>query len=75
MGNHILKQFNSLAPGRFKQNLRQAISKLYLVIDGRGKCENALRWISLDLADDKSALIRTKALPESMLTYVNPILT
>ena len=55
-------QLNALAPGKFKQNFRQVIFKLISVIDGWGiTCEIALRWISLDLTDDKSTLVQVMA--------------
>ena len=53
------------------------IFKRMLVIDGWDiSCETALGWMSLDLADDKSALVSgngfvpsaNKKLPETMLT-------
>ena len=41
---------------------RQEISKLILVIDCRGiPCEIALRWMSLDLTDEKSTLVHSMA--------------
>ena len=49
----------SLAPGRFKVNLGWAIFKLILVVNGWGiSCETALKWMSLDLTDDKSILVQ-----------------
>ena len=62
--NNIL---NSLAPGRFKWNFRWVIFnliliKLILVIDD---CvisfEIALRWMSVDLTDNKSTLVQVMA--------------
>ena len=51
MGKH--PGFNSLAPGRFKRNFTQIISKLILVIDGWDFfCEIALRWMSLHPTDN-----------------------
>ena len=55
-------KINSLAPGRFQQNLRKTIFKLILVIDGCDiSSEIALRWTSLDLSDDKSILVQVMA--------------
>ena len=48
--------------GRFEWNLMQVIFKLISVIDGWGiSCETAVRWMSLDLSDDKSALVLVMA--------------
>ena len=49
--------------------------KVILISDGWGiSCEIALRWLSLDLTDDKSTLIQvpdgTKPLSEQMLTQI-----
>ena len=53
---------NSLAPGRFQFNFRQVIFKLILVNGGWGiPYEIALRWMPLDLTDDKSALVQVMA--------------
>ena len=58
-GNNYL---NSLAPGRFHFNFRQAIFKLILVNGGWGiSHEIALRWMPLDLIDDKSTLVPVMA--------------
>ena len=55
-------QINSLAPGRFLSNFRQVIFKLNLVIDGCDiSCEVVLRWMSMDLTDDRSALVKVMA--------------
>ena len=52
---------NSLAPGRFQQNLRKIIFNLILVTDGYDiSSEIALRWTSLDLSDDKSTFVPLK---------------
>ena len=49
---------NSLHPGRFELNFRWVIFKLILVIGGWGMtCEIAVRWLPLDLTDDKSTLV------------------
>ena len=54
--------FNSLAPGRFEINLRKAIFKLILMIGGWGIfCKIALRWMSMDVIDDKSTLVQVMA--------------
>ena len=53
---------NSLAPGRFKFNFRYAIFKLTLVNGGWGiSYQIALRWMPLDLTDDKSTLVQVMA--------------
>ena len=53
---------NSLAPGRFQFNFRQVIFKLTLVNGGWGiSYEIALRWMPLDLTDDKSTLVQVMA--------------
>ena len=69
---------NSLAPGRLERTFRYVIFKLISVTDGWGiSCKIALRWIPLDLTDDKSTLVQVmnglvpsgnKPLPEPMLT-------
>ena len=68
-----LSCINSLAPGRFHSNFRQVIFKLILVNGGWGiSYEIALRWMPLDLTDDKSILVPSgnKPLPEPMLTQI-----
>ena len=53
---------NSLAPGRFQINFRQVISKLTLVNGGWGISYGiSLRWMPLDLTDDKSTLVQVMA--------------
>ena len=63
---------NSLAPGRLQFNFRYVIFKLTLV--NSGLCipyEIALRWIPLDLTDDKFNIgSGNKPLPEPMLTQM-----
>ena len=61
--NHILKCLvNSLAPGIFQFNFGQVIFKLTLVNGGWGiSYEIALRWMPLDLTDDKSTLVQVMA--------------
>ena len=55
-------QVNSLAPGRFERNLRKVIFKLILMIVGWGIFyKMALRWMSMDLTDDKSTLVQVMA--------------
>ena len=52
----------SLVPVKTEWNFILVIFKLILVIDGWGiSCEIPLRWISLDLTDDWSTLVRVKA--------------
>ena len=54
--------FNSLAPGRCQFNFRYVIFKRNLVNGGWGiSYEIALRWMPLDLTDDKSTLIQVMA--------------
>ena len=49
----------SLAPGKFEWNVRKAISKLILVIDGWGiSYEIALEWLSRSFTGDKSTLVK-----------------
>ena len=53
---------NSLAPGRFQFNFRYLIFKLHLVNGGWGMSyEIGLRWMPLDLTDDKSTLVQVIA--------------
>ena len=53
---------NSLAPGKFEWNFRYLIFQILSVIDGWVvSCELALRWMSLDLTDDKSTLVQVMA--------------
>ena len=52
----------TLAPGRFEQNFREVIFKLISVTDGWGIfCKIALKWMSVDLTDDKSTLVQVMA--------------
>ena len=54
--------FNSLTPGKFEWNVRYLIFQIISVIDGWGiSCELTLRWMSLDLTDDKSTLVQVMA--------------
>ena len=53
---------NSLAPGKFEWHFRYLIFQIISVIDGWGiSCELALRWMSLDLTDDKPTLVQVMA--------------
>ena len=53
---------NSLAPGKFEWYLRNLIFQIISEIDGWGvSCELALRWMPLDLIDDKSKLVQVMA--------------
>ena len=55
-------QLNSLAPGKFEWNFRYLILQIITVIYGWGiSCEFTLRWMSLDLTDDKSTLVQVMA--------------
>ena len=54
---------NPLAPGTFQFNFRLVVFKLILVNGGWGiSYEIALRWLPLDLTDDKSTLVQVMAL-------------
>ena len=58
----MYRWLNSLAPGKFEWNFTYLIFQIISVIDGWGiACEVALRWISLDLTDDKSTLVQVMA--------------
>ena len=47
---------------RFERNFRQVIFQLISVTDGCGiSCKIALRWMPLDLTDDKSTLVQVMA--------------
>ena len=53
---------NSLAPGKIEWNFRSLIFQIISVIDGWGiSCELTLRWMSLDLTNDKSTLVQVMA--------------
>ena len=48
-----------LSPVRFEWNFTQVIFQLISMIDSWGiSCEIALRWLSLDLTDDKSTMLQ-----------------
>ena len=56
---HMHFDINSLAPGKFEWHFRYLISQIISVIDGWGiSFELALRWMSLDLTDNKSTLVQ-----------------
>ena len=58
----FIHEFNSLAPGRYNRNFRYLIFNLISIIGGRGiSCKMTLRWLSLDLNDDKSTLVQVMA--------------
>ena len=58
---HVVK-VNLLGPGRFECDFRKLISWLNFVTDGLGmSCEIALRWMSLDITDDKLTLVQVMA--------------
>ena len=62
MLRHCQVYINSLAPGRFQFNFRWVIFKLSLVNGGWGiSYEIALRWMPLDLTDDKLTLVQVMA--------------
>ena len=51
-----------MTPGRFEWNLRSVIFKLILMIGGWNIFSKiALKWMSLDLIDDKSTLVQVMA--------------
>ena len=53
---------NSLAPGKLEWHFRYLIFQIISVLDDLGIfCEIALRWMSLDLSDDKSTLVQVMA--------------
>ena len=57
--NNCLSFRDSLANGIFEWNFRQVSFTLISVIDGWGiSCEICLRWLSVDLADNKSLLVQ-----------------
>ena len=59
---HRREIVNPLAPGKFEWNFRYLIFQIISVTDGWGiSCELALRWISLDLTDDKATLVQVIA--------------
>ena len=52
--------FNSLAPGKFEWNFRYLIFQIISLIGGWGISCELLRWMSLDLTDNKSTLVRVR---------------
>ena len=53
---------NPLVPGKFEWHFRYLIFQIISVINGWGiSCELALRWMLLDLTDDKSTLVLVMA--------------
>ena len=53
---------NPLVPARLKWNSRSATFKLILILDGWGDIRKiALRWLSLNLTDDKLMLVQVMA--------------
>ena len=61
-GTAIMVLFNSLVPGKFEWNFRYLIFQIISVIDGCDiSSELALRWMSLDLTDEKSTLVQVMA--------------
>ena len=55
-------EFNSLAPGKVEWNFTYLILQIISVIDSWCiSCELALRWMSLDLTDDKWTLVQVMA--------------
>ena len=59
---NVLYLINSLAPGRFQFDFRYVIFKLTFVNGGWGiSHEITLRWMPLDLTDDKSTLVQVMA--------------
>ena len=53
---------NSLTPGKSGFNIQSAIFNLVLLIDiFRSSDDNALRWMSWDLSEDKSTLVQVMA--------------
>ena len=78
MCQSVEQLFNSLASGIFQFNLGYVIFKLTFFNGGWGISEIALRWMTLDLTDDKSTLAQVnglvpsgnKPLPEPMLIQI-----
>ena len=63
------RRVHSLAPGRFQFNFRCIIFKLTLVNGGWGiSYEIALKWMPLDLTDDKSTLVQVR---QQAITWAN----
>ena len=54
-------EFNSLAPGRSEYDSKNVIFNLDLLIGISRSYDNALRWMPLDLTDDKLTLVQVMA--------------
>ena len=68
----VMWLINSLAPGKFEWHFRYLIFQIISVIDGWGiSCELALRWMSLNLTDDRSPLVQVPepSWPRSLSPY------
>ena len=62
ISKHTEPKVNSLAPVKFEWNFRYLIFLIISVIDGWCvSWELALRWMSLNLTDDKSTLVQVMA--------------
>ena len=60
--NKLYWAFNSLAPGIFRWNFGKVIFTLIHVINGCDtSCKIILIWMSIDLTNDKSALVQVMA--------------
>ena len=60
--NGPVMTIDALAPGRFHWNFIEVIPKLIMITSGWGiSREIALKWLSLDLSDDKSTLVQVMA--------------
>ena len=58
----MLRLLNSLAPGRSECDSKNVIFNLVLLIGiFRSSHDNALRWMTQDLTDDKSTLVQVMA--------------
>ena len=55
------KHINSLAPGRFEWNFRWIFIRQSVIYGLSFCCEVVLRWMSLDLSDDKSTMVQVMA--------------
>ena len=57
-----LPAIKSLTPGKFEWYFRYLIFQIISVIDGWGiSCELAIRWMSINLNDEKSTLVQVMA--------------
>ena len=58
----FVREFNSLAPGRFQRNFRKVIFQLIFVIGGWSiSCKIVLKWMPMELSDGKSTLVEVMA--------------